>query len=141
MFTIRAGKQSLTKEKLPLCMSMGKKEENRLRLRYVRSLERFLSSIVSYLSKSQNLTKEKFDKKVANNSKVLERTQKVPLYKEDFKKLESLVKKVCRLPQTQTPIEEIKKEILYEANRLEKSKNFKKYKKPKHTKKNFGEWE
>ncbi len=120
---------------------MNKKEENAARLRYIRALERFSKGIVSYLSKSDALSKEGYVKKIANGSKLLDRAQKVPLYKGELQDLERLVEKMREYSQSEKEIEEIKKEILYNANQLEKSKNFKKYKKPKHSKKNLEEWE
>ncbi len=119
---------------------MNKKEENALRLRYVRALERFSKSIVSYLSKSQEPTKEGYAKKIQNASKLLDRVPNVQLYKGELRDLEALVGKMRAYNEEEMDIEDIKKEILYSANQLEKSKNFKKYKKPKHSKTDFEEW-
>ncbi len=120
---------------------MNKKEESAARLRYIRALERFSQGIVSYLSKSESLSKEGYAKKVAKGSKLLDRTQKVVLYKGELQDLQKLVDKMCAYVQSDKEIEEIKKDILYSANQLEKSKNFKRYKKPKHSKNDLEEWE
>ena len=120
---------------------MNKKEENAARLRYVRALERFSKGIVAYLSKSAELSKEGYAKKVANGLKLLDRAQKIPLYKGELQELEKLVDKMRGYAQSETDIEDIKKDVLYSANQLEKSKNFKKYKKPKHSKSDLEEWE
>lgn len=120
---------------------MNKKEEQALRLRYVRALERFSKSIVSYLSKSPELTKEGYAKKVQNASKLLDRVQPVQLYKGELRDLEMLVEKMRSYKDALIDIDEIKKELLYSANQLEKSKNFKKYKKPKHSKSDLDGWE
>ena len=120
---------------------MNKKEENAARLRYVRALERFSKGIVSYLQKSEALSTEGYAKKVANGSKLLERVSKVPLYKGELQDLEKLVEKMRGYAGNQSDIEDVKKDILYSANQLEKSKNFKKYKKPKHSKSDLEGWE
>ena len=120
---------------------MNKKEENAARLRYVRALERFSKGIISYLSKSDTLSKEGYAKKVANGSKLLDRAQKMPLYKGELQELEKLVDKMRSYIHSEAKIEDVKKDILYSANQLEKSKNFKKYKKPKHSKSDLDEWE
>ena len=120
---------------------MNKKEENAARLRYVRALERFSKGIVAYLSKSDRLSKEGYIKKVENGMRLLSRTQKIPLYKGELQELERLVDKMRGYVQSDTKIEDIKKDVLYSANQLEKSKNFRKYKKPKHSKSDLEEWE
>ena len=120
---------------------MNKKEENAARLRYIRVLERFSKGIVAYLSKSDALSKEGYAKKVANGAKLLDRAQKVSLYKGELQDLEKLVEKMRGYVQSESDIEDIKKDVLYSVNQLEKSKNFKKYKKPKHSKSDWQEWE
>ncbi len=120
---------------------MNKKEENAARLRYIRALERFSKGIVSYLSKSDALSKEGYAKKVASGLRLLDRAQKVPLYKGELQDLEKLVDKMRGYVHAETEIEDIKKDVLYSANQLEKSRNFKKYKKPKHSKSDLEEWE
>ena len=122
-------------------MKMDKKKQNNARVRYIRALERFNKGIVSYLFKSENLSKEGYEKKVHNGLRLLQRAETVPLYKEHFRQMEDLTKRICDYAQNQTDIEEIKKDILYRANQLEKSVNFKKYKKPKHSPNSFEEWE
>jgi hypothetical protein len=113
-------------------LSQNKKLQNNIRNRYIKALERFLQSNVTYLSKTQNLTKEGFNKKIDNSLKLLNRVQEVTLYKGYYQDLKSLVNKLIQYRQDDTDIQEIKEKILYSANQLEKTKNFKKYKKPKH---------
>ena len=120
---------------------MNKKEESALRLRYIRALERFNKGIVSYLSKSDALSKEGFAKKVTNGLKLLQRVPPIALYKGELQDLEQHVNKIPNYLESELSIQEIKKEILYSANQLEKSKNFKKYKKPKHSKNTMDGWE
>ena len=121
---------------------MKKKEQNALRLRYVRALERFSKSVLAYLAKSTDLTQEGYIKKVKNGLKLLDRIEPVHLYKGELRDLESLVERMKAYAYDDSKeIEEIKKELLHSANQLEKSKNFKKYKKPKHSKSDMEEWE
>ena len=119
-------------------MAENKKIQNANRLRYIRALERFSKSIVGYLSKSEAPSKVGYEKKLSSAQKLLDRVQKVDLYKGELKDLENLVQKMQNAAE-RDDIEEIKKEILYSANQYEKSKNFKRYKKPKHSK-NLEEW-
>ena len=113
------------------------KIESSLRLKYIRILERFLKSIVSYLSKSEELSYETFAKKVDNNLRYLNKTVSVPLYKGEFSDLEVLVKEIVAYRNDAQPIEMIKEDIVSKANRLEKSKNRRKYKKDKHKERVF----
>jgi len=120
---------------------MSKKQESANRLRYIRALERFVSGISGYLFKAEDITKEGFDKKVKNGLKLLQRVPEVVLYKGELQDLQKLANKIKLYVDTQEDIEDIKKDILYSANQLEKSKNFKKYKKPKHSKNSQDGWE
>lgn len=111
------------------------------RLRYIRILERFSQSIINYLFKTEAPTKEQYERKVANNVAYLQRTEKAALYKEEYNDLEKLVARMIALSQSETPIDEIKSELLYAANQIEKSMNRRRYKKEKHTGDKFSEWE
>ncbi len=119
----------------------NKREDNTKRLRYIRVLERFTSSITNYLSKVDEPTKETFDKKVDNNRRYLDRTEKVPLYKGEFNDLEKLVEKIIAYRDSEEEITEIKSVVLYSANQIEKSVNQRQYKKDKHTSSQFKDWE
>lgn len=115
--------------------------ENAKRVRYVRALERFHRSIIAYLSTNQELTKEAYTKKCENSKKVLERVESATLYKGDLQDLETLVKKMLQsMDNEEKTIEEIRDNILYEANQLDKTKNARRYKKEKHQSKNFEDW-
>jgi regulator of PEP synthase PpsR (kinase-PPPase family) len=122
-------------------MASDKKIENAQRLRYIRLLERFFNSIISYLSKSEEPTKEQYVKRVANNSKYLDRMEAIPLYKSELTDLEALVKKMKTLAASDKSIEEISEDILYSANKLEQSNNNRRYKKDKHKNEQFKDWE
>ena len=115
--------------------------ENSNRLRYIRALQRFQKSILSYLSNSEDVTKEKYDKKIDNALKLLNRVEPSQLYKGELQDLENYVKKMIDFKESGLSGDEIKADLLYSANQLEKSKNSKKYKKDKHSRSKFEDWE
>ena len=119
----------------------SKREDNTKRLRYIRVLERFTSSIVNYLTKVDEPTKEIYMKKVDNNKRYLDRIERIALYKGEFNELEKLVDKILLFRDGDKEIDEIKKDILYSANQIEKSVNQRQYKKDKHTTSKFQDWE
>ncbi|UFS61957.1 hypothetical protein LOH54_09880 [Sulfurimonas sp. HSL-3221] len=124
-----------------MAKASAKKVEDAARLRYIRVLERFTSSITKYLFKAEEPTREQFDKKVDNNRKYLDRIEKVPLYKGDYNDLETLVTKILAFRDGDATIETLKEDILYTANQIEKSMNRRRYKKDKHTSDKFRDWE
>jgi len=115
--------------------------ENSNRLRYVRALQRFHKGVLSYLSNSDELTKEKYDKKIDNSLKLLNRVEESQLYKGELQELQTLVKKMIEYKKSDEDIENIKSEILYSVNQLEKSKNSRRYKKDKHSRSKYDDWE
>lgn len=119
----------------------AKKAEDAARLRYIRVLERFFKSIVSYLSRQEGVTKEGFEKKIDNNLRYLERTAKAKLYKGEYSDLETLVQRMIDYRSADMPVDGIKEDLLYRANQLEKSINRRRYKKDKHASSSFKEWE
>jgi len=119
----------------------AKKVEDAARLRYIRVLERFTSSITKYLFKADEPTREQFDTKVDNNRKYLDRVEKISLYKGEYNDLESLVQKILDYRRGEEPIEAIKEDVLYSANQIEKSMNRRRYKKDKHLSEKFRDWE
>jgi len=122
-------------------MASDKRVENAQRLRYIRLLERFLNSVLSYLNKSEEPSKENYIKRIVNNSKYLDRTDPIALYKSELIDLEDLVKKMKALAQSDLTIEEISSDILRAANKLEQSNNNRRYKKDKHKNAQFKDWE
>ncbi|MBD3825200.1 MAG: hypothetical protein IE916_11960 [Epsilonproteobacteria bacterium] len=123
-------------------MSANKKAiDNAKRLRYVRILERFHKSVIAYLSSTQELTFEGYAKKIASNMKHLERTEQSQLYKGDLQDLEELIERMIAYSKSENDIEEIKEDILYRANQLEKTKNARRYKKEKHASDIYKDWE
>ncbi len=119
----------------------SKREDNTKRLRYIRVLERFTSSITNYLAKVEEPSRAAFDKKVENNRRYLDRIEKAPLYKGEFNDLEKLVEKILAYRDSEAEIDEIKKDVLYSLNQIEKSINKRQYKKEKHTSSQFKDWE
>ena len=115
--------------------------DNSNRLRYIRALERFHKSMIAYLSNTPELTKEKYIKKIDNALKLLNRIEEVVIYKGELKDLQTLVKKMVSYKDTNEEIEDIKNDILHSSNQLDKSKNARRYKKDKHSKHKFNEWD
>ncbi len=107
--------------------------DNANRLRYIRALERFHKGMVSYLMNTEELTHKGFNKKIENSLKLLNRTQEMALYKGELQDLQKLVKKMISYKESDEDVENIKEELLYSSNQLDKSKNAKRYKKDKHT--------
>ena len=122
-------------------MASQKAIDNSQRLRYIRALERFHKSIVSYLSNTPELSKEGYDKKITNALKLLERTEEMALYKGELQDLQKLVKKMIAFRESDDDIEDIKSELLHSSNQLDKSKNARRYKKDKHSQSKFKDWE
>jgi endonuclease III len=119
---------------------MSKQIENSKRLRYIRILERFKSSIIVYLSKTDDLLKEVYNKRIENNLRYYNKVEAIQLYKGEYSDLEALVQKMIAYQTKDTDIEEIKEALLYDANQLEKSVNNRRYKKDKHKNSKFDEW-
>ena len=115
--------------------------DNANRLRYIRALERFHKGMISYLMNTEELTQKGLDKKITNSLKLLNRTEEMALYKGELQDLQKLVKKMITYKESEEDIENIKEEILYASNQLDKSKNAKRYKKDKHTNSKFDEWD
>jgi RNA binding exosome subunit len=123
-------------------MAASKKAvENANRLRYIRALERFHKSIIAYLSNNSEATRERYDKKIENALKLYNRVEEVALYKGELQDLQKLVQKMIAYKESDETIEKIQDDLLYSSNQLEKSKNARRYKKEKHSKSKFDEWD
>lgn len=122
-------------------MASQKAVQNSQRLRYIRALERFHKSIVSYLSNTTDLTSKGYAKKIDNALKLLNRVEEIDLYKGELQDLQKLVKKMIECKDTQEDIDDIKEKLLRSSNLLDKSKNARRYKKDKHVNAKFDEWE
>ncbi len=115
--------------------------ENAHRLRYIRALERFHNSMISYLQNTTELSMKSFEKKIDNALKVLNRVEEIALYKGELQDLQKLVYKIIAFKDSDKDIEDIKDEILHSSNQLDKSKNARRYKKDKHVNSKYDEWE
>lgn len=115
--------------------------DNANRLRYIRALERFHKGMISYLLNTPELTSKGFNKKIDNSVKLLKRIDEIDLYKGELKDLQTLVKKMISYKDSEENIENIKEELLYSSNQLDKNKNAKRYKKDKHSNSMFDEWD
>ncbi|MCW8837839.1 MAG: hypothetical protein OQJ77_05445 [Thiovulaceae bacterium] len=122
-------------------MASKKAIENAHRLRYIRALERFHKSIVSYFSNTPNLSKEGYVKKIDNALKLLNRVEEIDVYKGELQDLQKLVKKMINYKDSEEEIENIKDDILHSSNLLDKSKNARRYKKDKYEKSKFSDWD
>ena len=121
-------------------MLMANREENAKRLRYIRILERFSNSIIAYLSKSDEVSHEAYNKRIANNLRYYNKTEKIHLYKGDYNDLEDLVQKMINYQNSEEDIEDIRANLLRDANKLEQTSNNRMYKKDKHKNSKFDEW-
>lgn len=122
-------------------MASNKAVENSQRLRYIRALERFHKSIVSYFLNTPDLTMKGFVKKIDNALKLLNRIEELPLYKGELQDLQKLVKKMIEYKDSEKNVDDIREDLLYRSNQLDKSKNARRYKKDKHIKSKFDDWE
>jgi hypothetical protein len=73
--------------------------------------------------------------------KVLHKVEEIALYKGDLQELQKLVKKIISYREGDKDILEIKEEILYGSNQLDKTKNARRYKKDKHSQSIYEDWE
>ena len=122
-------------------MASQKAVDNAQRLRYIRAIERFHKSIISYLLNTPELSSAGYDKKVTNALKVLKRVDEIALYKGELQDLQKLVTKMISFKESEKNIDDIKSDILYSSNQLEKSKNARRYKKDKHSQSKYDDWE
>ena len=122
-------------------MASQKAVDNAQRLRYIRALERFHKSTISYLLNTPELTHAGYDKKITNNLKVLQRVDEISLYKGELQDLQKLVTKMIGYRESDKDIDSIKTDVLYSSNQLDKSKNARRYKKDKHTQSKYDDWE
>ncbi len=92
------------------------------RTKYTRELEKFLNRVVGFVLKNEELEKEKFSEYIDQIFKPLENIEKVLVNSPYLRHLEEFVEKCANLPRSDMDMDEIKKEILHGANRLQKTK-------------------
>jgi len=124
-----------------LSNELNKHEISAIRVKYVRLMQRFIHSVTSYLSKSDELSKERYEKKIENARKYLDRCKKVEFHGSSNADLEKFVTKILNSVGSEESIDDIKNDILAHANQLEKNQNSKNYKKDKHKSSKFKDWE
>ncbi len=122
-------------------MASQKAVDNSQRLRYIRALERFYKSILSYLINTPELTSAGYDKKITNALKVLKRIDEMALYKGDLQDLQKIVTKMIGFKESDKDIDDIKEELIYSSNQLDKTKNSRRYKKDKHAQSKYDDWD
>lgn len=116
--------------------------EKEIRLKYVRGLEKFARSNISYL-KDPSFEFEIFQKRVKRRFEVLEKIESIRLNATYSIALENYVNLILGVLHVQNLNSEEKKEtqakLLKEANLLHKEKNTTTYKKDKHKKSSFND--
>ena len=112
------------------------------RLKYVRVLERFVRSVIGYLVKEEETNFEGFQTRVSKQYEFLKKVEPVYLYKEEFQTTERFVQQLLNVADTECEdFSKLKDELLHQSNLIHKTKNQKRYKKDKHSKKKFKEWD
>ncbi len=117
-----------------------KRKEKYLRIRYLREIERFINSTVNFLNTEKELTKDKFASFVDKKLERLNKCEKVILSKGYPSEMENFVEKIVSCSKSEEDTQEIKSYILYEANRLRKTKRLRSYRKEKYKKIDFDEY-
>ena len=119
-----------------------KQQQEAQRLKYVRVLERFVRSVIGYLVKEDACDFEGFVARVEKQYEFVKKIDPVALYKAEFQEVERLVQELLNLSSHECEdFEKMREDLLYKSNQLHKNRNQKKYKKDKHSKKKFKEWE
>lgn len=122
-------------------MSQKQIEETQ-RLKYVRVLERFVRSVIGYLVKEEETDFEGFQARVAKQYEFLKKVEPQYLYKAEFQTIERLVQELLnRADQECENFKKLREDMLHLSNQLHKDKNQKRYRKDKHSKKKFKEWD
>jgi len=117
-----------------------KKTEKYLRLKYLREIERFINRVVNFLNTEKELTKEKLIEFIDEKFERLNKCEKVILSKGYPSEMENFVNKILSSSNSSKDIQELKSNILYEANRLRKTKRLRSYQKEKHKKIDLDEY-
>ena len=107
----------------------GQKREKYLQARYRRELERYLNRSVAFAQRADTV-REEFDRLVDRIDERLADIEKVLLKSDYYASLERFVETVRRLRQSDISMEEIRKTILHEANRIRKNRRIKRYRRP-----------
>ncbi len=119
-----------------------KQIEETQRLKYVRVLERFVRSVIGYLVKEDECDFEGLQARVAKQYEFLKKVEPVYLYKEEFQFVERMVQTLLNAADSECEdFKKLREDLLHQSNIIHKNKNQKRYKKDKHSKKKFKEWD
>lgn len=124
-------------------MAMSQKQlDEAQRLKYVRVLERFVRSVIGYLVKEDDIDFLGFQARVAKQYEFLKKVEPVYLYKEEFQITERFVQQLLNVSERECEdFDKLKEDLLHQSNVIHKTKNQKRYKKDKHSKKKFKDWD
>ncbi len=112
------------------------------RLKYVRVLDKFIRACIGYLVKEAECDFEGLQNKIAVQETFLAKVEPAVLYKEELLAKEAFVGMLRRsVAQPCEDFESLRNDLLYQSNQLHKDQNRRKYKKEKHTKSKFKDWE
>lgn len=112
------------------------------RLKYVRVLERFVRSVIGYLVKEEDIDFEGYQARVAKQYEFLKKVDPVYLYKEEFQLSERFVQQLLNAADGECEdFDKMREELLHQSNIIHKNKNQKRYKKDKHFKHKFKDWD
>ncbi len=101
-----------------------------------------MRSVIGYLVKEEDTDFEGFCKRVQKQNSFLERVEAVPLYKEEFSQIEKFVKELQALAVSECEdFQKLRADLLYRSNTIHKQRNQRKYKKDKHSKSKFSDWD
>jgi hypothetical protein len=117
-----------------------KKIEKYLRLKYIREIERYINRIVNFLNTKTDPTKEEFCNFANEKYKKIQECEKILLTKGYPADMEKFADKIIYAANSQKEMDDLKGEILYEANRIRKTKRLRSYKKDKHKKTDIQEY-
>lgn len=119
-----------------------KQQDEAQRLKYVRVLERFVRSVIGYLVKEEETDFEGYQARVAKQYEFLKKVEPVYLYKEEFQMIERLVQQLLNVADHECEdFKKLREDLLRQSNLLHKTKNQKRYKKDKHQKGKFKDWD
>jgi hypothetical protein len=104
-----------------------KRKEKYLKTKYMRELERYLNRLVNFAQQEEENSKEAIGAFIQKIGDKLVEVEKVPLYNSYFEKLEAFVEKTRHLAKSEWESDDIKAEILHDANRIRKEKRKKTY--------------
>jgi ACT domain-containing protein len=113
---------------------MSLKLEDRQRQTYVKYMQKFIKTLYGTLNE-RDLTLESFSESMDRAYNKIASVEHTVLYKEEFIAMEKLINRVINIDASMVDdFDNLKDELLYELNQIEKLKTSKKYKKDKHKK-------